>query len=50
MGMLIGLRYFDGLSMAEIASISGQPLGTVTKQLSRAIARLRSWYDEENLI
>jgi RNA polymerase sigma-70 factor, ECF subfamily len=48
-GMLIGLRYFDGHSMAEIASISGQPLGTVTKQLSRAIARLRSWYDEENL-
>ena len=25
--------------MAEIASISGQPLGTVTKQLSRAIAQ-----------
>jgi RNA polymerase sigma-70 factor, ECF subfamily len=48
-GMLIGLRYFDGHSMAEIASISGQPLGTVTKQLSRAIARLRSWYDEENV-
>ena len=48
-GMLIGLRYFDGHSMAEIASISGQPLGTVTKQLSRAIARLRSWYGEENL-
>jgi RNA polymerase sigma-70 factor, ECF subfamily len=48
-GMLIGLRYFDGHSMAEIASISAQPIGTVTKQLSRAIARLRSWYDEENL-
>ena len=48
-GMLISLRYFDGHSMAEIASISAQPLGTVTKQLSRAIARLRSWYDEENL-
>jgi RNA polymerase sigma-70 factor, ECF subfamily len=48
-GALIRLRYFDGHSMAEIASISAQPLGTVTKQLSRAIARLRSWYDEENL-
>lgn len=48
-GMLIGLRYFDGHSMAEIAAISARPLGTVTKQLSRAIARLRSWYDKENL-
>jgi RNA polymerase sigma-70 factor (ECF subfamily) len=47
--MLIGLRYFDGHSMAEIAVISGRPLGTVTKQLSRAIARLRSWYDTESL-
>jgi RNA polymerase sigma-70 factor (ECF subfamily) len=47
--MLIGLRYFDGHSMAEIAAISARPVGTVTKQLSRAIARLRSWYDEENL-
>jgi RNA polymerase sigma-70 factor, ECF subfamily len=47
--MLIGLRYFDGHSMAQIAAISSRPLGTVTKQLSRAIARLRSWYDKENL-
>jgi len=47
--MLIGLRYFDGHSMAQIATISARPLGTVTKQLSRAIARLRSWYDKENL-
>jgi RNA polymerase sigma-70 factor, ECF subfamily len=47
-GTLIGLRYFDGHSMAEIAAISTRPLGTVTKQLSRAIARLRSWYDKEN--
>jgi RNA polymerase sigma-70 factor, ECF subfamily len=47
--MLIGLRYFEGHSMVEIASISAQPLGTVTKQLSRAIVRLRSWYERENL-
>ena len=26
-----------------------RPLGSVTKQLSRAIARLRSWYDKESL-
>jgi Sigma-70, region 4 len=37
-GVLIGLRYFDGHSMAEIAAISARPLGTVTKQLSRAMA------------
>ncbi|HEX8201595.1 MAG TPA: sigma-70 family RNA polymerase sigma factor [Isosphaeraceae bacterium] len=48
-GVLIGLRYFDGHSMAQIAAISARPIGTVTKQLSRAIARLRSWYDKENL-
>jgi len=47
--MLIGLRYFDGQSMAEIAAMSARPIGTVTKQLSRAIARLRSWCDKENL-
>jgi RNA polymerase sigma-70 factor (ECF subfamily) len=47
--VLVGQRYFDGHSMAEIAAITARPLGTVTKQLSRAIARLRSWWDEENL-
>lgn len=45
---LIGLRYFDNLSHSEIAEISGRPLGSVTKQLSRAIARLRGWYEQEN--
>jgi RNA polymerase sigma-70 factor (ECF subfamily) len=47
-GLLVGLRYFDGHSMSEIAAISARPLGTVTKQLSRAVARLRSWYGKEN--
>lgn len=47
--VLVGLRYFDGHSMAEIAEISGRPIGTVTKQLSRSIARLRDWWDKENL-
>lgn len=46
--LLIGLRFFDGHSMAEIAALSACPIGTVTKKLSRAIARLRSWYDQEN--
>ena len=46
--VLIGLRYFDGQSTGEIAEITGRPVGTVTKQLSRAMGRLRAWYDEEN--
>ena len=45
--VLVGLRYFDGHSVAEIAELSGRPLGTVTKQLSRAVARLRDWYETE---
>lgn len=44
--LLVGLRYFDGQSMAEIAAISARPIGTVTKQLSRAVARLRTWLDQ----
>lgn len=45
--VMIGLRYFDGHSVAEVAAISGRPIGTVTKQLSRAIVRLRAWYREK---
>jgi RNA polymerase sigma-70 factor, ECF subfamily len=47
--VLIGRRYFDGYSMSEIAAMTARPVGTVTKQLSRAIARLRGWWDKENL-
>ena len=47
--VLIGQRYFDGQSMDEIAASTGRPIGTVTKQLSRAVARLRSWWDKENM-
>jgi RNA polymerase sigma-70 factor (ECF subfamily) len=45
--LLVGLRYFDGHSVADIAEITGRPLGTVTKQLSRAHARLRAWLIED---
>ncbi len=34
-------RYCDGLSVREIAEATGSPVGTVTKCLSRALARLR---------
>jgi RNA polymerase sigma-70 factor (ECF subfamily) len=45
--VLIGLRFFDGHSLAEIAEITARPLGTVSKQLSRATARLRAWLEKE---
>jgi RNA polymerase sigma-70 factor, ECF subfamily len=38
---VVMFRYFDGLSVMDIASILSRPVGTITKQLSRALARLR---------
>jgi RNA polymerase sigma-70 factor, ECF subfamily len=38
---LLILRHFGGHSVADIARMTGRPVGTVTKQLSRAYARLR---------
>ena len=38
---VILLRYFDDLAVADIAARLGCPVGTVTKQLSRALTRLR---------
>jgi RNA polymerase sigma-70 factor (ECF subfamily) len=40
--LVVVLRYFNGLSAADIARDCGRPIGTVTKQLSRAIQRLRT--------
>ena len=45
--VVVGLRYFEGHSVQEIAAITGRPVGTVTKQLSRAYGRLRRWLDRE---
>jgi RNA polymerase sigma-70 factor (ECF subfamily) len=42
--VVIAMRYFDGHTSQEIAVATGRPLGTVTKQLSRAYERLRSWF------
>jgi RNA polymerase sigma-70 factor (ECF subfamily) len=47
--VLVGLRFFEGHSVAEISEITARPVGTVTKQLSRAISRLRAAFDKENL-
>ena len=40
------LRYFDGHSVEAIARMTGRPVGTVTKQLSRARACLREGLKE----
>jgi RNA polymerase sigma-70 factor, ECF subfamily len=40
------MRYVDGHSVNEIADLTGRPVGTITKQLSRAIERLRNWLIE----
>ena len=35
------LRYFQGQSVSAVAHVTGRSVGTVTKQISRALARLR---------
>ena len=44
--LVVSLRFIDGLSVREIADAIGRPVGTVTKQLSRAIKRLRGFITE----
>lgn len=39
--LVIVLKHFEGHTASEIALITGQPIGTVTKQLSRARQRLQ---------
>lgn len=39
--VVVTLHYVDGHNVQTIADITGRPLGTVTKQLSRAVGRLR---------
>jgi RNA polymerase sigma-70 factor, ECF subfamily len=39
--IVVVMRYVDGCSMKDIAEATGRPVGTITKQLSRAIERLR---------
>ncbi len=40
------LKYFDGLSVSQIAQMTDSPVGTVTVRLSRARKRLRRWLGE----
>ncbi len=44
--MLVMLHYFDGQKVADIAQVTGRPVGTVTGLLSRARDRLRRWLKE----
>lgn len=39
---VILMHYFDRLSVKDISTATGRPVGTVTKQLSRAYERLRT--------
>jgi RNA polymerase sigma-70 factor (ECF subfamily) len=40
--LVVVLRYLNGLPVVEVAAALDRPVGTVTKQLSRAIDRLRT--------
>lgn len=43
---LVMLRYFSGYTVSEIAQITDRPIGTVSKQMSRAYERLRQRLSE----
>ena len=47
--IVVVMRYVDGRDVKEIADSTGRPIGTITKQLSRAIKRLRNWLVEVEL-
>lgn len=43
---VVNLRYLNGYSVREVSELTERPVGTVTKQLSRAIHRLRGMIAE----
>lgn len=43
---VVSLRYLSGMSVRQVADELGRPVGTVTKQLSRAIRRLQGFVAE----
>lgn len=45
--LAVSLRYFDGHTVREIAEMTGRPVGTITKRLSRAAERLRHSFKSE---
>lgn len=44
--LVVMLKYFDRRSAGDIAEMTGQTVGTVTKKLTRARERLRNWLEE----
>ena len=46
--LVVALRYLEELPVADVARLVGRPVGTVTKQLSRAVRRLRILLQESN--
>lgn len=48
--LVVTLHHLDGHPVGEIAEMTGRPVGTVTKQLSRAMARLRRWAGTRELL
>ncbi len=46
--VVIVLHYFQAHKVETIAQMTGRPLGTVTKQLSRGRSRLEQWLRETN--
>ncbi len=46
--IVISLKYFDGNTIENIAGITGQSVGTVTKKLTRARKRLISFVENKN--
>jgi RNA polymerase sigma-70 factor (ECF subfamily) len=45
--LVLMLRYVEGMTTEQIAQVTGRPIGTVTKQLSRARRRLKAVTREE---
>ena len=45
--LVIALKHFEGYTALEIANITSQSVGTVTKQLTRARRRLHDWLTQE---
>jgi RNA polymerase sigma-70 factor (ECF subfamily) len=41
--IVVMLNYFSGQPVSAVAQMTGRPIGTVTGQLTRARARLRTW-------
>jgi RNA polymerase sigma-70 factor, ECF subfamily len=44
--VVVVMHYLENHSVQTIAAMTGRPLGTVTKQLSRAVQRLRRTFSE----